>query len=110
MDGQVEMRKLLEDWRRSGLSLREFGRRKGLGYAKLVYWRRKLRLKRQRSEVADGAQVADRWLPVRVIPSSVGADGTAAYEVRLANGLRVGVAAGFDAGELSRLMQVLASC
>jgi len=76
-----------------------------------VYWRRKLDAETSDKEGPAAGRSVDRWVPVRVIPSPVaGAEGRAAYEVRLANGLRVGVNAGFDAEELTRLVQALSSC
>jgi transposase-like protein len=111
MDQQVEMRKLLADWKRSGLSLRELGRRKGIAYAKLLYWRRKLQREKSEREAPAAGISAERWLPVRVVPSPVESpEGKAGYEVRLANGIRIGVTDGFEGKELTRLVQVLASC
>lgn len=111
MDQRAEMGRVLGDWRRSGLSLRAFGRRKGLPYAKLVYWRRKLDAESGEQESRAAGRALDRWLPVRVVPNPIiSAEVRAAYEVRLANGLRVGVSAGFDAEELTRLVQALSSC
>jgi len=48
---------------------------------------------------------------VRVVPSPIaGGETRSSYEIRLANGLRVGVSAGFDAEELARLVQALSAC
>jgi hypothetical protein len=111
MDQRVEMGRVLGDWKRSGLSLRAFGRRKGLAYTKLVYWRRKLHSGTRNEEEPAVGRSLERWLPVRVVPSPIaGGDARAVYEVWLANGLRVGVSAGFDAEELTRLVQALSSC
>jgi len=110
MDRQVEMQKLLANWKRSGLSLREFGRRKGLAYTKLVYWRRKFHPEIEQEQSAS-ARSSDRWLPVQVVRDPVAsADGMAVYAIRLCNGLRVDVTTGFDAEELTRLVQALSSC
>lgn len=111
MDQEARMRRLLAVWKRSGLSLRKFGELKGLTYTTLVYWRRKLhpQTSEKKGPAAQGS--SSRWLPVRVVPSPIpGADGQATYEVRLANGVRVGVNTGFDAEELTRLVQALSSC
>jgi len=111
MEQRVEMGRVLGDWKRSGLSLREFGRRKGLAYTKLVYWRRKLDAETPEQEGRPAGRALDRWLPVRVVPSPIaGGETRSSYEIRLANGLRVGVSAGFDAEELTRLVQALSAC
>ena len=111
MDQRVEMGRVLGDWKRSGLSLRAFGRRKGLTYTKLVYWRRKFDAGMRDEEAPAVRRSSERWLPVRVVPNPIaGGETRAVYEVWLANGLRVGVNAGFDAEELTRLVQALSAC
>ncbi len=100
-----EMRAMFERWTASGLSLQGFGKREGVAYSKLLYWRRKFR----DEEGAEGAEA--ELVPVRVV-----ADGVAVQTkpeligVWLPNGVALEVPLGLDGGELERLVQVLSSC
>lgn len=99
-----EMRAMFERWDASGLSLRAFGKREGIAYAKLLYWRRKFREESESGAVADLA-------PVRVVPDAVPEQAKAQLVgVWLPNGVSLEVPLGLDGAELERLMRVLSSC
>jgi hypothetical protein len=88
---------------KSGLSLRRFAEREGLKAGSLSLWKWKLRQEQDRR----GA-VAVR--PVKFVELQTEPAGVAVaqpFEVELRSGRRVRVAAGFDAGELARLVVVL---
>jgi hypothetical protein len=55
-----EMSAVLARWKSSGQSLRSFGQREGIGYSKLIYWRRRLQEKAPRSEKIELARVHAR--------------------------------------------------
>ena len=97
-----EMQRVLAEFEQSGQSLRAFGQSKGIAYAKLLYWRKKLK-----AEGLPNPSLA----PVVVIPDSSPTETSGgAYEVWLPNGVSLGVPRGFDDCELLRLAQVLAQC
>jgi hypothetical protein len=99
-----EMRELFARWKNSGQSLTAFGKREGVPYSKLLYWRRKFR-----SE--DTPPPAPDLIPIHVIPdASAPAARPEPFEVWLANGVALNIAAGFDEHELRRLVDVLSTC
>ena len=102
MSRAEEMRELFARWRESGQSLMAFGRREGVSYAKLLYWKKKF---------ADEAGEGPELVPVEVVadPKPRGAQ-TKKLEVWLANGVALDVPVGFDGDELRRLVDVLGSC
>jgi len=89
-------------WRASGLSIAEFLRSEGLGRRTFYRWRAHVE--------ASEAATAPRLVPV--VLSSPRARGFAGepFVVELGDDLRIRVAAGFDADELARLVEVLAGC
>jgi hypothetical protein len=104
MTVKQEMVEVFARWKSSGLSLRAFGGREGLSYSKLQYWHRKFR-------EADLVQKKAELAPIRVMPEASVADPEPqVFEVCLANGVGLGVPAGFDEGELQRLIGVLSAC
>jgi len=88
------------------LSLRAFGEQEGVGYAKLLYWKRKF-------EREGGASDRAGLVAIDVVRGSNSGETPVApgkMEVWLSNGIGVDVAPGFDADELRRLVGVLQSC
>ena len=88
----------IEQWRASGLSVRDFCARHGLATASFYNWRRVL----QRRAAAE----QPAFVPVQVVANAMPAQ-TSALEVVLADGRTVRVAPGFDAATLRRLLAVL---
>jgi hypothetical protein len=99
-----EMRERINRWQAAGGSLRAFGRREGVSYSKLVYWRRRFE-----SEDQEGQQ-SPELMPVQVTSVVSDPADSTKFEVWLPNGLAVDVGAGFDESELRRLVGVLRSC
>ena len=93
-------RQILAEQRASGLSVAAFARERGLSAWTLYDWRRRL------GEQAV-PQEKPEFVQVMVAPSASRASTIA---VELEAGMRVHVPAGFDAAELRRLLEVLASC
>ena len=56
------MRELFARWRDSGLSLMAFGKREGVAYSKLLYWRKKF------------AGEPTEFIPVEVVSGDVPSD------------------------------------
>lgn len=99
--GDERRRQVLAEQRASGLSVAAFARERGLSAWTLYEWRRRL-------GAAQSEPVAKPELvQVMVTPSASRASTIA---VELGAGLRVHVPSGFDAAELRRLLEVLASC
>lgn len=88
-------------WRASGLSIAEFLRGEGLGRRTFYRWK---------AHVEASEAAAPRIVPV--VLNSTRARGVAGepFVVELGDDLRIRVAAGFDADELARLVEVLAGC
>ena len=104
-------RRMVEGWRRSGLSVRAFCARNGLAEPTFYAWRRTLA---QRD--AAPQTTAPAFLPVQVIakPSTPRApttepapDGGAPLELVLGSGRRLRVGVGFDGPTLRRLLALL---
>jgi transposase-like protein len=97
-------RRVVQQWRKSGLSVRQFCRLRDLPEASLYGWRRTLR---QRDAEATP------FLAVRVVPeaatvAATDADGlSTGLEVLLGSGRRLRVGPAFDASTLRRLLTVL---
>ena len=96
---RAEMREVLEAWESSGLSLRAFGERDGIGYAKLLSWKKLLR---------DGRSFA----PVRIVEPNPteAAEPSGAISIWLANGVSLEIPSAVDEAELSSLIRVLSAC
>jgi hypothetical protein len=100
----VEMRGVLKDWKASGLSLHAFGKREGVGYAKLIYWRRKFDERRE-------PKTEERFAPVRVVPDAAPEPGSSdPVNVWLPNGVSFEVPPGLCSSDLERIVRVLSSC
>jgi hypothetical protein len=95
-------RRMVRDWRNSGLSVRDFCADKDLTEASFYAWRR---------TIAERDAEAVRFVPVRVVPEkqTVATDdgvGTG-LELLLRAGRRLRIGPGFDAATLQRLLTVL---
>lgn len=109
-------RRVLRQWRRSGLSVREFCADQGLSEASLYWWRRTLDQKDAQATrlvpvrvIPEAADVADRDRPALAVPGAA-ADASAApsgLELIVAGGLRLRIGPGFDAATLRRVLAIL---
>lgn len=98
-----QWRRRIDQWRSSGLSVRDFCARHGLSTASFYNWRRVLERR---------AAEHPAFVPVQVVADAT-PEKADALEVVLLNGRTVRVAPGFDAATLRRLLAVLegeASC
>jgi hypothetical protein len=111
MSSAEEMRELFARWEGSGLNLRAFGEREGIAYSKLLYWRRRLRSGSEEKQGAVRTSPSEGWTPVRVIADVIPEKQEARLvEVRLANGVLLGVPLGLEEDELRRLVGILSTC
>ena len=85
---------LIARWRDSGMTMAAFSRKHELSYTQLVRWRRRLERKAASA-------------PLTLIPILRAAPGGGPIVVRLADGVGVEVASGFDAGVLVAVVQAL---
>ena len=108
-------RRILRQWRRSGLSVRDFCAEHDLAEPSFYAWRRivadrdqeaaRVRAESERDSIphAAGSDDAPVFVPLRVIDAST----QTAFEVVLERGLVVRVLRGFDADTLRQLLAVL---
>ena len=111
-------RRLLRQWRRSGLTIREFCTEHALSEASFFAWRRTLVERDQQRAGRDTLQVSGNheprrqaderpaFVPLRVVATGETAAGTA-FEVMLRNGRVVRVPVGFEAASLRQLLAIL---
>jgi len=114
MVNRIEMESVLARWESSGLSLRRFGKLEGISYAKLLYWKSKLRggePGEQKGRDCAATPGTAELLPVEVVADSqsVAAD-SSSYSIWLGNGIGLDVPLGFDEAEVRRLVALLGSC
>ena len=88
----VEMRRVLEEYEKSGLTRREFCRRRGIATTTLDYWRGE-----------HGAK--PRMVKVEVAPSEAAPH----FTLSLANGRRIESSWRFAEAELARLIRIVES-
>jgi hypothetical protein len=121
----VDWAALIDEWRRSGLSLPAFCQRHGLSRGTMQNWVYKPALRHAVDEArraarppavapvrADGPPPPDpspAFLPVRIVEVAAGHDvpDRSGVEIVLGAGRRVVVAAGFDSETLRRVLAVL---
>lgn len=98
----AEIHKLLQQYRGSGLTQRQFAQQASLGYSTLTAWLR--RAKRGQLPKAH----ALRLLPVELLPGS----GPAArgYHVQWPDGVSLHVGPGFAVQEVRQLVELLRPC
>lgn len=95
-----EMRQVLQQQERSGLSIREFASENGISESRLWYWRRRLR------ELGEERAAAE-FVPVTIVPET-GCARPVVVELR--GGRRIEVPGDFDSTSLRRLIEVVESC
>ncbi len=106
-----EMRELLARWKDSGLNLMAFGKKEGIPYSRLLYWKRGLQVGSPKEGVSvESASSSGGMVPVRVIPEASSEPRQGKFEVWLANGISLEIPFGFDKVELQRLVGVLSEC
>ena len=117
-DGDKERtwRRRVRDWRRSGLSVREFCDWQALSEPSFYAWRREL-AQRNRERTArralpksasEGRTPAARFLPVQVVPDAVLDSGAGScLEVHLPTGVRLRIPTGFDRQTLADVLAAL---
>jgi transposase-like protein len=99
--GVEDGRAVVESWRQSGEALAEFARRHGLKPQRLSRWARRI----------EAADEAVRFHPVRLVPREEEEEErqrVEPIEIVLGDGRLVRVPAGFAAGDLARVLSVLA--
>ena len=105
-------RRLLRQWRRSELTVREFCDQHDVSEPSFYAWRRTIterdqqRCQRQTNTPAGEDPCAARqplFVPLRVVPTAAGM----AFEVVVSDGRVVRVPAGFDAASLRQLLAIL---
>ena len=104
-----EKRELLDGWRKSGLSAREFSSRTGIKPSCLWRWKRAAREQVTSTEVKRELPIT--FAPVHVTnstPSTATGSGRVQAEVLLGRELRVRVFEGADVVQVSLLIQALA--
>ena len=99
---RIEMRSVLEQWKKSGKTLRAFAPESGVSYWKLTYWKKRL-ISKTTSKISPPDLV-----PVRVIDAPPVADES--FEVHVARDRRITVRPGFDVEELRRLIVAVEAC
>jgi len=109
---ELEWRRVLAEQERSGLSVAEFARRRGISAGSLGWWRYVARRRAAESGARRRTQTRkeprDRFVEVRLERKPrVGGPSTASFEVTLAGGCTVRVPAHFDEDALRRLLGVL---
>jgi hypothetical protein len=100
-----EMRLVLADWERGGLTLREFGEQRGIPVSTLTWWRRVFRDGGAEELNGTAAENAVEFTEVRP-PASV--ERTAAIvEIVVPSGHLVRVPAGADSATLRQVLEAL---
>jgi hypothetical protein len=100
-----QMRRVLARWQRSGLTLREFGEKRGIPPSTLSWWRRVFR--RAGEDEVNGA-LAEIPVVFTEVPKPAKVPATpAVLEIVLHNGHLVRVPAGADTDTLQRVLQAL---
>jgi hypothetical protein len=100
-----QMRRTLARWQRSGLTLREFGRQRGIPVSTLTWWRQVFR--RAGEEAGNGAAV-ENAVVFTELPQPANVPSTpSVLEIVLHSGHVVRVPAGADTGTLQRVLQAL---
>ena len=100
-----QMRRVLAGWPHSGLTLREFGQRRGIPLSTLTWWRQVFR--RAGEEEVDGAPAQNAVVFTEVPQPAKVARSAAVLEIILHSGHMVRVPAGTDSDTLQRVLQAL---
>ncbi len=103
-----QMRQVLARWKRSGLTLREFGQRQGITLSTLTWWRQVFR---RAGERESGAPAGDAVVFTEVPRMAPGPIGPPVLEIVLRSGHVLRVPAGADTESVRRVLQALqATC
>jgi hypothetical protein len=100
-----QMRRVLARWQRSGLTLREFGEKRGIPPSTLSWWRRVFR--HAGEEDGNGAAAETPVVFTEVPPPANVPRTSAVLEIVLPSGHLVRVPAGADSATLQRVLQAL---
>jgi len=100
-----EMRRVLADWQRSGLTLREYGEGRGIPPSTLSWWRRVFR--DASAEDGNRASAENPVVFTEVRPPAKVPRMPAVLEIVLPSGHLVRVPAGTDTDTLQRVLQAL---
>ncbi len=100
-----QMRRVLGRWQRSGLTLREFGAKRGIPPSALSWWRQVFR--RAGAEAGNGAAAENAVVFTEVPKPARVPRMPAVVEIVLPSGHLVRVPAGADTGTLRRVLQAL---
>jgi hypothetical protein len=92
----AEMRRVLEEYESSGLTRREFCRRRGIALTTFDYWRREHARQPRKQEQRP------RMVAVEVADAEAGAN----FTLSLANGRRIECSWRFAEAELARLIRI----
>ena len=98
---RVEWARRIERWRDSGLTAAQFGADSNVNPRTLTYWKWVLSKESRGEKRVAPASPSPAFVEIRTASSGV------AFELALANGSRLQIPAGFDAGTLERLLAVL---
>jgi len=99
------MRRVLGRWQRSGLTLREFGEKRGIPPSTLSWWRQVFR---RANEEEGNSAAAENAVVFTEVPKPSNVPRTSAVlEIVLPSGHLVRVPAGADTGTLRRVLQAL---
>ena len=100
-----QMRRVLAGWQRSGLTLREFGEKRGIPLSTLSWWRRVFR--HAGDEEGNGA-AAEHAVVFTEVPPPANVPGTpAVLEIVPPSGHLVRVPVGVDSDTLHQVLQAL---
>jgi hypothetical protein len=100
-----EMRRVLARWQRSGLTLREFGEKRGIPLSTLSWWRRVFR--DAGDEKGNGAAAENPVVFTEVPPPAKVPRPLSVLEIVVPSGHLVRVPAGADSATLQRVLQAL---
>ena len=97
----AQIAQILQRYKNSGLTQREFAQSIGVGYSTLTCW-----LQKQNQQTADDSK---HWVAVDVVRHAPSAS-SGRYQLEWPSGLRLSVSAGFDAQELAQLLNLANTC
>jgi hypothetical protein len=100
-----EMRRVLEDWQRSGLTLRDFGEQRGIPVSTLTWWRRVFR--DAATEERNGTAAENAVVFSEVRPPANARRTPAVLEIVVPSGHLVRVPAGADSATLRQVLEAL---
>ena len=96
----AQRNKVLAGYQRSELTQKQFARQAGIGHSTLTLWLRQQTTAAKKSTPAG-------FVPVPNLFSAVAVAAAPAYRLQFPRGVIVEVAAGFQSGELSALLQLV---